>query len=119
MTETTLGNDLEELFPDALKKSQEAIDFPEVREMVKALSAYGLGVFMPHMHDDETGGFKVLPAGVTSVEEDLQVSFHPSDDLSDEGSRRYVPVGWVWDSARGVTSAVGKCAVEGTLHKSG
>jgi hypothetical protein len=118
MTEMTLGNNLEELLPDSLQNSQEAIDLPEVEEMVKALSAYGLGVFMPHMHDDETGGFQVLPAGVTSVEEDLQVSFRPSADLPDEGTRRYVPVGWVWDSERGVTPAMA-CAVEGTLHKSG
>ena len=39
--------------PQALRTAQEAIHLPEVQEMLRRLSEYKLGIFMPHMHDDK------------------------------------------------------------------
>lgn len=78
--------------PEELAIARAAIDLPEVQEIIRRLSAFHLGVYMPHSHDEETGAFQVLPAGVIQVEDDLQVSFQAADHP--EGS--YVPVAWLW-----------------------
>ena len=37
--------------PQALRTAQEAIHLPEVQEMLRRLSEYKLGIFMPHIHE--------------------------------------------------------------------
>ena len=59
---------------------------------MRKLSAYNLGIYMPHMHDEKRGAFQLLPEGVTQVEDNLRVSFQ-SMDLP---GRSYVPVAWFW-----------------------
>ncbi len=78
--------------PEELAIAQRAINLPEVQEIMRKLSAYNLGIYMPHMHDVKTGAFQVLPAGMTQVEDDLRVSFQSVDQP--EGS--FAPVGWFW-----------------------
>jgi hypothetical protein len=78
--------------PEQLATAQYAIQLPEVQEMMRKLSAYNLGVYMPHMHDEKTGAFQLLPDGVTQVEENLRVSFQ-SKELP---GRFYLPVAWLW-----------------------
>lgn len=78
--------------PDALKVAQAAISRPEVKEMVRQLANYGLGVFMPHSHDSE-GRFDVLPPDRVQVEDGLQVRFEPRSLASAQNS---IPVGWIW-----------------------
>ncbi len=78
--------------PEQLAIARNAIQLPEVQEMMRKLSVYNLGVYMPHMHDEKTGAFQLLPEGMTQVEDDLKVSFQ-SVDPSD---RSFVPVAWVW-----------------------
>ena len=36
--------------PLALKTAQAAMQLPEVQEMLRRLSAFELGIFMPHQH---------------------------------------------------------------------
>ena len=88
-----------------VKKAHEAIASSEVQEMMKKLSEYGLGVFMPHQHDPETGEYTPLPKGMVSVEKDLQVSFHSTSSKEVAESRA---VGWVWD---GETQTAMACTV--------
>jgi hypothetical protein len=38
--------------PPALKTAQAAMQLPEVQDMLRRLSAFRLGIFMPHQHDD-------------------------------------------------------------------
>jgi hypothetical protein len=64
--------------PQALRTAQEATHLAEVQEMLRRLSEYKLGVCMPHMHDERTGGFQPLADEVTQVESDLAVSFRPA-----------------------------------------
>ena len=47
--------------PPALKTAQAAMQLPEVQDMLRRLSAFRLGIFMPHQHDDGTGEFQPLP----------------------------------------------------------
>ena len=95
MTTATISQASAMGLPPALKIAQEAIDFPEVQEMLRRLSKYQLGIFMPHMHDEETGRFKALPDGVMQVESALEVSFKPTQEVANQADH-FLPVGWVW-----------------------
>ena len=91
--------------PYALRTAQEAIHLPEVQEMLRRLSAYKLGIFMPHMHDEQTGGFQPLPDEVIQVEAGLEVSFRPTQEIADRPDR-YLPVGWFWRAGAATPQAV-------------
>ena len=39
--------------PLALRIAQGAIQLPEVQDMLRRLSVYKLGIFMPHTHDED------------------------------------------------------------------
>ena len=91
--------------PQALKTAQEAIHLPEVQEMLRRLSEYKLGIFMPHMHDEQTGEFQPLPDEVTQVESGLEVSFQPTEEIANQ-AERFLPVGWFWRAGASTPSAV-------------
>jgi len=90
--------------PQELSRAQSAINLPEVQEMLQKLSAFNLGIFMPHRHEDETGAFEVLPQGIIQLEDGLRVSFVEEHTIADPES--YVPVGWVWNNNGAVSSAM-------------
>ena len=91
--------------PPALRAAQEAIRLPEVQEMLRRLSAYRLGIFMPHMHDEQTGEFQTLPDDVTQVESGLEVSFQPAEEIAKQ-TDRFLPVGWFWRAGASTPLAV-------------
>jgi hypothetical protein len=91
--------------PPSLRTAQEAIQLPEVQEMLRRLSEYQLGVFMPHMHDDRTGVFKPLPDDVVQVESGLETTFRPTEGVASQAGR-FLPVGWVWRAGAAAPSAV-------------
>ena len=96
--------------PQALITAQEAIHLPEVQEMLRRLSEYQLGIFMPHMHDDKTGEFQSLPDEVMQVESALAVSFQPTEAIANQ-SDRFLPVGWLWRA--GASTPVAACEMDG------
>lgn len=81
--------------PEELRTAQEAIHLPEVQEMLRRLSEYRLGIFMPHMHDEETGEFRPLADEVIQVESGLAVAFRPTAEIASQPDR-FLPVGWLW-----------------------
>ena len=91
--------------PQALRTAQEAIHLPEVQEMLRRLSEYKLGIFMPHMHDEQTGEFRPLPDDVTQVDSALEVSFQPAGEIAKRADR-FLPVGWFWRAGASTPSAV-------------
>ena len=91
--------------PQALRTAQEAIHLPEVQEMLRRLSEYKLGVFMPHMHDEHTGEFQALPDEVMQVESGLKVSFQRMEELANQ-TDHFLPVGWVWRAGASTPSAL-------------
>lgn len=96
--------------PPELQVAQNAIHLPEVREMLRRLSAYNLGIYMPHMHDEETGQFQSLPDKFMQVESGLQVSFHTEEEFASQAVQ-FVPVGWVWRAGASVEDdEAAKCA---------
>ena len=97
--------------PPALKTAQEAIHLPDVQEMLRRLSEYKLGIFMPHMHDEQTGQFRPLPDEVTQVESGLEVSFQPAEEIANRADR-FLPVGWFWRAGASTPSAVCEMAWE-------
>jgi len=92
--------------PQALRTAQEAILLPEVQEMLRRLSEYKLGIFMPHMHDEQTGEFRSLPDEVVQVESGLEVSFQPTNEIALQADR-FLPVGWLWRA--GVATPLAVC----------
>ena len=91
--------------PEPLVLAQKAIHLPEVQEMLKRLSAYNLGIYMLHMHNDETGAFEALPDDVVQVEDAMEVSFRPRDPVP--ANEYSIPVGWMWrEQARGAEEMV-------------
>ncbi|MEO5759868.1 MAG: hypothetical protein ABIQ51_23790 [Mesorhizobium sp.] len=89
----------------ALKTAQAAILLPEVQEMLCRLSGYNLGIFMPHMHDEQTGEFRRLPDNVMQVESDLEVSFQATEKIAIQ-TDCFLPVGWCWRAGASAPSAV-------------
>ena len=90
----------------ALRHAQEAIHVPEVQEMLRRLSEFKLGIFMPHMHDEKTGEFRVLPDEVMQVESGLEVTFKGTEEIARQPDR-FLPVGWVWRA--GAASPASAC----------
>ena len=91
--------------PQAMRTAQEAIHLPEVQDMLRRLSEYQLGIFMPHMHDEETGEFQPLPDEVMQVESGLVVSFQPTEEIANQ-TDRFLPVGWFWRAGASTPVAV-------------
>ena len=92
--------------PYPLSRAQEAIHFPEVQEMLRRLSEFSLGIFMPHMHDEKTGEFKVPADEVMRVESGLEVTFKRTEEIASHPDR-FLPVGWVWRA--GAASPASAC----------
>lgn len=91
--------------PQALETAQQAIHLPEVQEMLRRLSDYKLGIFMPHKHDEQTGEFQPLPDEVTQVESGLEVSFQSTQVIANQADR-FLPVAWIWRAGTSMPSAV-------------
>jgi hypothetical protein len=87
-----------------------AIQEPDVQDMLRRLSAYGLGIFMPHMHT-ETEDSAPLPRGMVQVESNLQVSFRPAAEAAGDA------VGWIWDEQTKVATVCQVCQPETNGHK--
>lgn len=96
-----------------IEKAHTAIADPEVQEMMKKLSKFGLGIFMLHMHDPVTDDYAPLPRGMVSVEKDLQVSFYPSSSKEVAESRA---VGWAWDNTAQTVMACTVCYEYRGIH---
>jgi len=91
--------------PEAMRTAQAAIHLPEVQAMLRRLAEFKLGIFMPHMHDEQTGKFQPLPDEVVQVESGLEVSFQPTDAIANQ-TDRFLPVAWAWRSGASTPSAV-------------
>jgi hypothetical protein len=94
-----------------LATAQQAIELPEVQEMARRLSAYGLGVFMPHMHDS-VGEMLPLPEGIVQVEgDDLRAEFLPAEQVIDTPEKQFVTVGWRWSAETKSMSGTTHCPI--------
>lgn len=105
MTTATASQDNAPGLPPALKTAQATMQSAEVQEMLRRLSAYGLGICMPHMHDENTGEFRPLPDQLVQVEAGLEVSFLPAAEIAVHAGR-FLPVAWVWRDGMSMASAV-------------
>lgn len=92
--------------PPTLRTAQAAMQLPEVQDMLRRLSAYELGIFMPHRHDEATGEFLALPADVMQVESGLAVSFERVNEIANQAAS-FLPVGWLWRA--GATTVAAAC----------
>lgn len=81
--------------PPTLRTAQAAMELPEVQDMLRRLSAFQLGIFMPHQHDEATGKFLPLQGDVMQVESGLAVSFQRLDEIANQ-TASFLPVGWLW-----------------------
>lgn len=98
-------------FPEALMSAQQAMNLPEVQEMLARLSEYNLGILMPHAHNEQTGDFQELPADVVQVESGLEVSFQTTEQLALQ-AERFLPVAWRWHAGAPTLAAACEMARE-------
>ena len=91
--------------PPALRRAHAAIHLPEVQSMLKRLSEFDLGIFMPHRHDERTGDFQPLPDDVMQVEAGYQVSFQNAQEIVNQAGR-FPPVAWRWRAGAAVPASV-------------
>lgn len=104
--------------PPALRTAQAAIQLPEVQQMLRRLSAYRLGIFMPHMHDEATGEFQPLPDEVMQVESGLAVSFQARDEVATQAAQ-FLPVGWVWRAGASTVASACEMVIDEGLDEPG
>ena len=98
--------------PPALRTAQAAMQSAEVQEMLRRLSTHGLGICMPHMHDENTGEFQPLPNQLVQVESGLEVSFQRTAEITTQPGR-FLPVAWVWRNGMSMPSAVCEMVQDG------
>lgn len=84
--------------------AMQAVDLPEVKDMMRRLAAFNLGVCIPHMHRPDLD-FDVLPEDTVQIEEDCRVRWVARSDHELNGGS--IPVAWRW-SDNGAVPAV-KC----------
>ena len=96
--------------PHAFISAQEALNLPEVQAMLKRLSEFQLGIFMPHRHDENTGAFQLLGDDVVQVESGLEVSFKAAKEIANQ-QNSFLPVGWYWRDDQSAPVAV--CEISG------
>jgi hypothetical protein len=89
----------------ALRTAQAAMQSEEVQEMLRRLSAHGLGICMPHMHDENTGEFQLLSDELMQVEAGLEVSFQTRAEITRQAGR-FLPVAWIWRDGMAMASGV-------------
>ena len=111
MTSANISPRSERGLPAALRTAQEAIHLPEVQEMLRKLSEYKLGIFMPHMHEERTGEFQQLPDEIMQVESGLEVSFQPMENIANQ-TDRFLPVAWGWRAGASKPLAVCEMVTE-------
>ena len=105
MTTAAVSRNPAQGLPPELRSAQAAVQLPEVQEMLRRLSSHGLGIYMPHMHDDASGDFLSLPDDLMQVEAGLEVSFQHAAEITNQGGR-FLPVAWVWRAGMSMPSAV-------------
>lgn len=72
----------------------ESVNLPEVKRLIEELAQFGLGVTVPHMHqEDSPFEFEPLPSGMVQKEDEQVVSFVPSAEATDHD----LPVSWRWN----------------------
>ena len=81
--------------PPALRRAQIAMQRPEVQAMLRRLSEFDLGIFMPHQHDEQTGDFLPLADQMIQVESGCKVSFQRAEPIMKQIDR-FLPVAWIW-----------------------
>jgi len=86
----------------AFSDMDEIVARPDVQEMMRRLAQYGLGVCLPHAHDDDD--LLPLPPGLVQYEEELHVSFVPEDSPE---AVTALPVSWMWDECH--VRITGRC----------
>lgn len=113
MTIATVSRSNAAGLPQELATAQEAIHLPEVQEMLRRLAEYRLGVFMPHIHDEQSGDFQSLPDEILQVESGLTVSFAPTEEIATQANR-FIPTGWFWRDGASAPVAVCEMVREGS-----
>jgi hypothetical protein len=103
--------------PAELQVAQAAIELPEVQDILRRLADFNLGVYMPHLHENETGRFLPMPEGYIQVEDDLKVTFPTEEEIAADNDPM-IQVGWVWrgDGVRGMAKCVQSCKKMGSQH---
>ena len=99
------------IHPD-VQRSMDAIATPEVQNLIKRLSEYGLAVAVPHMHADQ-GAFLPLPDDRMALESALRTSFPRKGSSALQSA---IPVMWRWNGKAEAVAACAGCDISTDYH---
>ena len=96
---------MEEIAMSAIiEQAYKAVKTPEIQAIIQKLSEHGLGVFIPHQH--ENGVVRPLDPDTVQFESNLEVSFVARDDPRLKNSSI---IAWTWNKDRARVSAACAC----------
>jgi hypothetical protein len=78
-----------------VRQAIEAVNLPEVQDLIRQLAKYNLAVCVPHMHTRQQG-FAALPADTVQVEQNCQVRWERATTDANRLTPNAVAVGWRW-----------------------
>ena len=94
-------------FHPELQRALDAMELPEVQEMLERLGQFGLAISLPHQHGPN-GEFQPLERDKIAFEKDLKVSFL---DAADPVLVDTVAVSWRWDGEKKQAAACNRCTL--------
>ena len=92
--------------PQSMRIAQQAIQTQEIKDIIKRLAEFNLGICMPHMHLQE-GEFSELPSDMLSLEVKSDFIF-----IKDTDKENTLPVAWRWHNGQVITA--GSCHIRHT-----
>ena len=99
------------MHPD-IQRALDSVMRPEVQDLIRRVSEYGLAVALPHMHG-EGGDLRPLPAVKVIHESELRISFLDRDAPTVES---VVPTMWRWDQELEGVRVCADCGDPGGAH---
>ena len=96
----------------ALSRAKSAIELPEVQAMLRRLSEFNLGIFMPHQHDEEIGRMLRKADQAVPFHPTCEGTFQRAGSSLNQGAQ-LPPLAWIW--RLGALTPVYVCEVSAKL----
>ena len=93
MTTSLMGAVVTQSISPAVQRARDAIDLPEVQQILKRLADFNLGIYVPHVHLPHLD-FGPLPPGQVQIEQGLRVRWASREEA--DALPNAVEVAWRW-----------------------
>lgn len=101
MATSLMGAVVSQSISPEVQRARDAMNLPEVQEILGRLADFNLGIYMPHMHLPDLN-FAPLPPGCVQIEQGLRVRWASREEAA--ALPNAIQVAWRWTD-NGVTSS--------------